>query len=88
MKIVKVKYLDTYRLQVLFDDGKTVVADFRSFLLKSGNPMTTQFRSVSLFKKVKVWNGHLTWMDGEMDISAESVYSGKFDATEASSCQK
>ena len=88
MKIIKVKYLEAYKLQVFFDDGKVVIADFKAFLQKSGNPMTTQFKRIPLFKKVKVWNGHLTWLDGEMDISSESIYSGKFDTAETSSCEK
>ena len=48
------------------------MADF-----KDHSPMTTQFRNKQHFKNVSIAFGHLRW-DGQMDISAESVYNNQF----------
>ena len=74
MRIIKVKYLSDYKLEVEFDNGEKRIADFKDFLFQDHSPMTTQFRDKERFKKVYIEFGHLTWEDGEMDISAESVY--------------
>lgn len=78
MKIVKVKHLIDYKLEVVFDDEKKVNCDFSNFLEKQKNPMTKQFLNISKFKKVEIENGHLTWLNGQMDISAESIYNEEF----------
>lgn len=78
MKIKSVIYLSNYLLEISFEDGKTVLADFEKFLRSSHNPMTNQFLNIERFKDVKVEHSHLTWEDGEMDISAEGVYKGQF----------
>lgn len=78
MEIINVKYLGDYRLEVIFDDNEIRIADFQEFLFQEHSPMTTQFRDKSRFKNVQIEFGHLTWEDGQMDISAHSIYDGKF----------
>jgi hypothetical protein len=78
MKIEKVNYVSDYLLKVIFDDGKQIYADFKEFITKSLQPMTNQFKDIERFKKVSVDNGHLTWEDGQMDISCHSIYKGDF----------
>lgn len=39
--------------------------------------MTSKFKKINLFKKVKVEFGHLSWGDSEMDLSASSIYNWK-----------
>ena len=78
MKIVKVKYLSDYKLEVKFDNNEKRIADFKDFLFKDHSPMTEQFRDKELFKKVYIEFGHLTWEDGQMDISAESIFRNEF----------
>lgn len=79
MIVASVRYLGQYRLEVLFDDGEVRIADFQQFLFQDHSPMTTQFRDMNRFKKVSIDSGHLTWENGQMDISATSIYSGDFD---------
>jgi acylphosphatase len=78
MEIVNVKYLSDYKIEVFFDNQEKRVADFKRFLFSEQNPMTTQFQDIDRFKKVYVELGHLTWEDGQMDISAQSIYDNKF----------
>ena len=78
MKIIKVKYLSGYRLEVVFENEQIVITDFEEFLSQAKNPMTLQFKNIEKFKKVKIKFGHLTWQDGQMDISAESILNKEF----------
>ena len=74
MKILSVNYLVDYRIEVLFSNGKTKIADFETFLKKSKNESTVKFLDKSKFKAVEIDNGFLSWNNGEMEISAFSVY--------------
>lgn len=78
MKIISVQYLSGYKVRVEFADGAVRIADFGSFIKNSPQPMTNQFKDVERFKRVYIDSGHLTWEDGQMDISAHSIYEGKF----------
>ncbi len=73
MEIIKVEHLKDYKLRVHFSDGAVKVINMKKFLMTAQNPMTTQFRDVKRFKKAYIDMGHLTWEDGQMDISAQSV---------------
>lgn len=76
--IDRVNYLSGYLLEIFFSNGKIKKVDLKNFLMKAQNPMTTKYRNLQLFKKVKIENGNLTWgKDGEMDLSAESLYKWK-----------
>lgn len=77
MKVVDVKYLGEYKLEIHFSDSVVKNVDLKYFLLSAKNPMTTAFRDIELFKQFKVVHGYLSWGDGEMDLSAESLYNWK-----------
>ena len=74
MKILKVNYLHDYKLEVLFINGKVITADFEVFLTNAKNKSISKFLEIEQFKTVTVDNGFLSWNDGEMEISAMSVY--------------
>ena len=79
MDVIDVKYLDGYKLEVTFEDGKVILADFTDFLKKSLHPAITKYRKLSLFKKVTVdkVRGCLEWNKGEMDINPYTLYEGR-----------
>jgi len=74
MQILKVKYLHDYKLEVLFTNGKILTADFEMFLTNAKNNSISKFLDKEEFKTVTVDNGFLSWNEGEMEISALSVY--------------
>ena len=78
MEIIRVKYTKDYQLEVFFDNGEKRIVDFKSFLFNEKNPMTTQYRDIEKFKNVEIEFGHLTWDNGQMDISSESIYNNEF----------
>lgn len=73
MKIKEVQYVDGYKLKILFTNRKKKIADFEAFLKSAKNPMITENLDVDKFKSVTVDSGFLSWNDGAMEISAESV---------------
>lgn len=77
MKIVAAKHIKDYELNILFDNKKSKTVDLSKFVKSSNNPMTSKFKKINLFKKVKVEFGHLSWGDSEMDLSASSIYNWK-----------
>lgn len=79
MKIVRFDILGDYRLRVCFDDGVEKVADMKSFLLTSGNPLIRKFLDKSLFDSVQLDDfGVLVWGDDDMDINPQAIYNGQF----------
>ncbi len=77
IQIEKAKYLDGHKVQLYFSDGKKRIIDFKEFLLKAKNPMTTQFLNLKKFKKFKVVYGDLLWGDYEMCFPIFDLYEGK-----------
>ena len=74
MKILKVKYLHDFKCEVAFSSGETKIADFEDFLKKSKNKSITKFLDKNKFKLVEIDTGFLSWNNGEMEISAHSLF--------------
>jgi hypothetical protein len=76
MRILSVKYINGYLLEITFSNKVVKRVDLSKFLKTETNPMTTAFRNKKLFKKVYVEYGHLTWLAGEneLNLSAEGLY--------------
>lgn len=77
MKVIDVKHLDQYKLEIKFSDNSIKCIDLKKFLMTAKNPMTTVYRNIELFKKVNITHGNLSWGDSEMDLSAESLFNWK-----------
>ncbi len=78
LKIEKIEYIKDYTVAVFFKNGQKRIADFKYFVFKHDSPMVRQFQDIERFKKVYLDCGHLTWEDGQMDISEESIYNNEF----------
>ena len=74
MKIINVKYIDGYKLEILFSNNEIKIADFEFYLKKAKNPTITENLKIEKFKKVSIDTGFLSWNNGDMEISAQSVY--------------
>ena len=75
MKLTSATYLNDYSVELFFSDGERRTVDFKSFLSTASNPMTKAFLDLSKFKNFEVTHGYLSWNNGEMDFSADSLYS-------------
>lgn len=72
--LVKIKFLDGYKLELKFADGKKGVVDFTAYLKKGG--VFRRLRDVEYFKQAYIDKelGVLCWPDG-LDIAPETLYS-------------
>ncbi|MBP7052728.1 MAG: DUF2442 domain-containing protein [Phycisphaerae bacterium] len=72
--VVKVKCLDGFRLELMFEDGKSGILDCRPIIAKGG--VFSRLRDPEVFRRAKVNEelGVVTW-DDEVDIAPETAYS-------------
>lgn len=78
MKVVTAKYLDDYKIEIIFDDKKRNVINFLPALKK----YTTckKYLDITLFKKFKVDSGNIAWGNNwEMIFKIEDLYENKFN---------
>ncbi len=71
------KYLDDYKIHLLFSEGVNHVVDFANFLSSSLNPMMRKFLYRTEFSKFEVLYGDLMWNDFEMCFPIWALYQGK-----------
>jgi hypothetical protein len=77
IKIEKAVYLNNYRVELLFNDGKIEIIDLDEFLKKSSNPQTRKYLNKEFFRKFKIVTGDLVWGDYEMCFPVLKLYEGK-----------
>jgi len=63
LEITGAKYLDSYQLEVSFNDGKIVTVDFEPFLIASSHPEIRKYLNIDLFKRFNIVDGDLDWND-------------------------
>ena len=72
--VLKIKYLNNYRLELTFDDGKSGILDCKPIIEKGG--VFSALRDPNVFKKATINRelGVITW-NNEIDIAPETAYS-------------
>lgn len=83
MRVKEVKYLDGYKLRILFNDNKTKVVDLEKELW---GPMFEPLKDINFFKRVSVDQDHITiiWPNG-VDFSPDILHEMGKEVTEGSS---
>jgi len=72
--LVKAEYVSGYKIRLTFDDGKSGIVDFTSFIDKGG--VFERIRPLERFKQFTIHPelGVIVW-DGDIDIAPEILYS-------------
>lgn len=70
--VKKVKYLEGYKLALVFNDGKTKMVDFEH-RLKSAKNMFLDLRDIDYFKKVRADGTTIVWPNG-LDICPDVLF--------------
>ena len=79
MKVVTAKYLDDYKIEIIFDDKKRNVINFLPALKKYAT--CKKYLDITLFKEFKVDSGNIVWgNDWEMIFKIEDLYENKFNS--------
>ena len=69
--LLNVKVLDDYMLECLFDNGVTKIADIKPFLNAEAFLKLWEKR---IFKRVAVNETYITWLNDEVDLSADTLW--------------
>jgi len=78
VKVVTAKYLDDYKIEIIFNDKKRNVIDFLPALKKYAT--CKKYLDITLFKKFKVDSGNIVWGNNwEMIFKIEDLYENKFN---------
>ncbi len=74
LRIKKVKYLDKYRLNILFSNGRSKIVDFKDWISEA-NVYLKPLRSIEYFKKVRIDDAHysICWPNGA-DFSPDILF--------------
>ena len=72
--VTDVRYLEGYKLEIVFEDGKRGIVDFHNYIKKGG--VFSRFSDMQYFKQVHINKelGVLCWPDG-VDVAPETLYS-------------
>lgn len=71
--VTDAKYIDSYRIEVAFEDGSRGIIDFSDYPARGG--VFSQFQNIDFFRSFVVSKdlGTLVWGD-DIDIAPETLY--------------
>lgn len=72
--IISARYINEYRIELIFENGRSGVVDFTKFISKGG--VFSRLSDLTFFRRFKVNEelGVITWEE-EIDVSPETLYS-------------
>ena len=70
-------YIEPYKINISFSDGKKSIVDFESFLNASRHPEIRKYLDINLFKNYSIIDGNINWNDYDLIFPLEDLYSGK-----------
>ncbi len=71
------KYVEGYKLRLVFSDKKECVVDFEPFLRNTSNPMIQKYLQLDNFKNFTVAYGDLFWNDYDLCFPIADLYEGR-----------
>ena len=74
IKIKEASYIEKYKIKITFNDLKTQVIDFETFLSKSKNKQINKYLDIELFKSFQVVDGDLDWNDFDLCFPIYDLY--------------
>lgn len=74
LKIIRAKYVDNYKIEIEFDDGKVNIVNFEGFLKSSSNPEIKKYLDKELFKNFSIVEGDLDWNDFDLIFPILDLY--------------
>ena len=78
IQVEKAKYIDGYKVEILFNDKTVKIVDFSSFILKNPHPAHDKYRDIQKFKKFMIEAGNIVWGDNwDLIFPASQIYRGK-----------
>jgi hypothetical protein len=79
LSITDAKYIDEYRILIIFDDGISRLVDFGDYLRHARHPDIRKYLDLKNFKKFKVVYGDLEWPNMEIAFPITELHKGKIE---------
>ena len=80
LTIKEAKYVDGFKVELLFSDSKKQMVDFSRFLASHSHPQYNKYKQKVNFKKFAIENGNLVWgKDWDMIFPVYDLYKGKIN---------
>ena len=77
ISIEQVNQLDSYKLQLIFNDQSRQLVDFQPFLSKSSNPLIRKYLAAEEFAKFAIDDGDLEWNDYDLCFPIADLYENR-----------
>lgn len=78
ISVNEVKYIEEYKLEIIFTDDKKKVVDFKQLFNTHSHPQYDKYKKTENFKRFKIENGNVTWgKDWDMIFPVYNLYQGK-----------
>lgn len=74
IKILAVKQVGDFALELRFSDDKVQIFDFEPFLRKNGNPEIQKYLELENFRKYILKDGELMWGDFDLIFPVADLY--------------
>jgi hypothetical protein len=79
ISIEEAKYVNDYKISLLFNDGKENILDFKNFITQSEHPDIKKYQDLDLFKKFNLEYGELEWNDYDLVFPIYDLYQGSIE---------
>jgi hypothetical protein len=79
ISIIQANYIDQYKIEFHFNDGKVVVVDFMSFLQNSSHPEIRKYLDLEKFKSFRIIAGEIDWNDFDLVFPVYDLYSDSIE---------
>jgi Protein of unknown function (DUF2442) len=76
IEIISANYIESYSIQIGFNNGTEKKVDFKPFLLKALHPSISKYLDENLFKQFKITDGNLNWSDYDMIFPIHDLHEG------------
>lgn len=73
LQIIDAKYADDYKIYLVFNDGRTGVANLEKTISNDTRLIFSKFKDKDLFSKFKIDHGTIIWSD-EFDLASEYLF--------------
>ena len=78
MRILSCEFLDGYSISLHFNNGEQKIRDLKRFFNDFVSKERRQYLDRNIFRKVEINElGNLFWSQGELELLADGIYSGK-----------
>ena len=78
ISVKKAKYLEDFKIEILFNDNKKKIVDFAAFLGSHSHPQFNKYKQAEYFKRFKIENGNVVWgKDWDMIFPIYDLYQGE-----------